>query len=167
MPTARGLAENLNAIGFALHTRSDDDAALKTFHEVEDICEALMKEVPYGPKPTWLLNLLALSQNNIGSIHKKRGDLEKALQFFEESLKYRVDLADSQPSVTRYREKVAVSYRELAELERQAQRDREAAQSIDHAIAIWSALASAQPDSAIFHGDLGLSWNFRGILRLG
>ncbi len=160
----KGLAENLNAIGFALYTRKDDAAALETFHEVEDICEALMKEVPYGPKPTWLLNLLALSQNNIGSIHKKRGDLEKALQFFEESLKYRVDLADSQPSVTRYREKVAVSYRELAELERKAQRDPQAAQSIEHAIAIWSALASAQPDSAIFHCDLGLSWNLRGIL---
>ncbi len=159
----RGLAENLNAIGYALYRRSDDDAALKTFHEVEDICQALLKEVPYGPKPTWLLNLLALSQYNIGSIHKKRGDIEKALPFFEESLRYRVDLAESQPSVTRFREKVAVSYRELAELEHKARQDPKAFESIDHAIAIWAALVTAQPDSAIFHGDLGLSWNIKGI----
>ena len=43
-----------------------------------------MTEISSGPKPTWLLNLLALSQHNIGSIHKENGAIEKALPFFEE-----------------------------------------------------------------------------------
>ena len=80
----KGFAENLVAIGFAHHKRKDNPAALKTFHEVQDFCQSLLKEVSYGPKPTWLLNSLALSQYDIGVIHKQQGELEKALPFFED-----------------------------------------------------------------------------------
>ena len=55
----KGFAENLVAIGFAHHKRKDNSAALKTFHEVQDFCQSLLKEVSYGPKPIWLLNSLA------------------------------------------------------------------------------------------------------------
>ena len=125
----KGLAENLNAIGFAYYRRGkpgDNTAALKTFHDVQDNCQALLKEVSYGPKPTWLLNLLALSQYNIGSIHKENGEIEKAVPFFEEAIKYRADLADMHPSVTQFREKLGVSYREIAELEHEAHQDAKA-----------------------------------------
>ena len=54
---------------------------------MEDLCQTLLKEVSSGPKPSWLLNLLALSQQNSGNIlHKEYGEIEKALPFFEESL---------------------------------------------------------------------------------
>ncbi len=119
------LAEILNVIGFAQYTRKDNDDALKTFHEVQDICLALMKDISSGSKPAQLLNLLALSQHNIGSIHKQNGSLEEALPFFEEALKSRSDLADSHPSVTRYREKLGVSYMEIAELERSREPERQ------------------------------------------
>ena len=85
-----------------------------------------MEEVSDGPKPTWLLNLLALSEQNIGSIHKEKGELEKALPFFEEALKYRSDLADLHPSVTRFRAKLGVSYREIAELEHEVHQNSKA-----------------------------------------
>ena len=113
----KGLAENLNAIGFAQYTRNDKDKALKTFHDVKDICQTLLAGVSEGPKPTWLLNLLALSEQNIGNIHKEKKELEKALKYFEEALNYRSDLVDLHPSVTRFRVKLGVSYREIAELE--------------------------------------------------
>ena len=160
----QGLAENLNAIGYALYTRPDRPAALKTFHEVEATCQALLKQVSGGPKPSWLLNLLALSLHNIGNIHKESGEINKALPFFEESLRYRSDLADSHPSVTRYREKLGVSYRELAELERNARQNPKAFQSILRAIDIFGELERSQPDSANSYAELGLSWNDKGIL---
>ena len=53
----KGLAENLNAIGFAYYsryssgTREDKTAALKTFHDVQEFCQALLKEVSYGTEP--------------------------------------------------------------------------------------------------------------------
>ena len=80
----QSLAEILNVIGFAQYTRKDNADALKTFHEVQDICQALLTDISSGSKPTRLLNLLAL-QHNIGSIHKENGAIEEALAFFEKA----------------------------------------------------------------------------------
>jgi serine/threonine protein kinase len=170
----KGLAENLNAIGFAYYSRyskrhgpEDKDAALKTFDDVQKFCQALLKELSYGtePTPTWLLNLLALSQHNIGSIHKQNKDLEKALPFFEESLKYRSELADQHASVTRFREKLGFSCREIGELQHQAGHDDKAIASTRRSIDIFSQLVRTQPETASFHSALALGWNDLGILE--
>ncbi len=167
----KGLAENLNAIGFAYymrffkrHATEDKDAALKTFEDVQRFCQALLKELSEGPDPTptWLLNLLALSQHNIGSIHKQNKDLEKALPFFEESLKYRSELADQHASVTRFREKLGVSYREIGELQHQAGHDDKAIASTRRSIDVFSQLVRTQPETASFHSALrwaGTTWD--------
>ena len=80
--TRKSLAENINAIGFAHSTQPDNVAAIKAFLEVRDICESIMKELSSGPKPVWLLNLLALSQSNIGVIHKKNGTIAAGAAVF-------------------------------------------------------------------------------------
>ena len=159
----RGFAENLVAIGFAQHKRKDNPAALKTFHEVQDFCQKLLKEVSYGPKPTWLLNSLALSQYDIGVIHKQQGELEKALPFFEESIKYQKDLADLHPSVTKFREKLGMSYREIAGLERQAGQDDKEISSIKMAIDVYSDLVRSQPEAAGFQNTLAWCWDDLGL----
>ena len=136
----KGLAENLNVIGYAQYTHKDNKAALETFAEVQKICETLLKGVGYGPKPSWLLNLLPLSLQNIGSIlHHDYGELEKALPFYEGALKYRSELADLHPSVTRYREKLGESYREIAQLEHDVHQDGKAFESIQAAIDMYCA----------------------------
>ena len=121
-----------------------------------------MEEVSEGPKPTWLLNLLALSEQNIGNIHREKKELEKALPFFEEALKYRSDLVDLHPSVTRFRAKLGVSYREIAELEHEVHRNSKAIESVQRAIDTFTDLVRSHPETALFHCDLGLSWNDLG-----
>jgi eukaryotic-like serine/threonine-protein kinase len=158
-----GLTENLNAIGYAHYKRPDNDAALKTFHEVRDICQALMQEMSYGRKPSWLLNLLALTLSNIGNIHKQSGEIEKALPFFDESIKYRSELADQHPSVTKYRAKLAVSYKEIAELEHDAHQDDKAIGSIKKAIAVYTDLVHSQPETVGFQNDLAWCWDDLGL----
>ena len=140
----------------AIHAARTTDAALKTFHEVQDICQGAHERSFDGPKPTWLLNLLALSQQNIGNIHKEKRELEKALPFFEEALKYRSDLADLHPSVIRFREKLGVSYREIAELEHEVHRDDKAIESIQRAIDMFTDLVRSQPENGNFSRRSGL-----------
>jgi serine/threonine-protein kinase len=162
-----GLARNLIAIGFAYFKRAKPDdsaAAIKTFQEVQDRCQALLKEVTHGPKPTWLLNLLALSQYNIGTIHKQSGALEKALPFLEQSLKYRSDLAEQHATVTRFREKLGDSFREIAELQHRAHQEEKALASAKRSVDVYKELVHAQPETASFHSDLALSLNTLGFL---
>ena len=122
-----------------------------------------MKDVSYGPKPTWLLDLLAQTLSNIGNIHKQKGQIETALPFFEESNKYRADLADQHPSVTKYRAKLAVSYREIAELEHAAHQDDKAIASIKKAIEVYTDLVHSQPETVGFQHDLAWCWDELGL----
>ncbi len=158
-----GLTENLSATGFAYYKRPDIEAALKTFHEVRDICRRLMKEAAFGPKPSWLLDMLAFTLSNIGNIHKQRGEIEIALPFFEESVKYRADLADQHPSVTKYRAKLAVSYKEIADLEHGAHQDDKAIASIKKAIEVYTDLVRSQPETVSFQDDLAWCWDELGV----
>ena len=105
-----------------------------------------MKQQTHGPKPVWLLNLLALGQYNIGSIHKEMGDVEKALPALERSLGYRVALAEQHPSVTEFQEKLGVSYREIAELQHKAHQDGKALESIQKSVDVYENLVRSQPD---------------------
>ncbi len=161
----RSLAENINAIGYAYYRQFDYDTALRTFHEVVDSCQTIMKQQNHAPKPVWLLNLLALAQYNIGSIHKEMGDVEKALPALERALGYRVALAEQHPSVTEFQEKLGTSYREIAELQHKAHQDGKALQSIQKSVDVNENLVRSQPDQADFHSETGLSWNYLGVIR--
>jgi tetratricopeptide (TPR) repeat protein len=161
----KGLAENLIAVGFAQYTQKNNTAALKTFHDVQDFCQALLKELSHGPKPPWLLNLLALSQQNIGNVHKDNGDFEKALSFFEEALKSRSDLVEQHPSVTQFREKLAVSYKEIAGLERKARQDVKALPRMRKSIEVYEGLVHSQPDNAGFRRELAWMWDEFGLVE--
>jgi tetratricopeptide (TPR) repeat protein len=160
----KSLAQITNVLGYAYYKRRDTDLALKSFREVQNICLTVLKQVRVGPKPLWLLNLLALSHSNIGSIHEENGELEEALRSLEQSLDYRSALVDSHPSVIEYKAKLGTSCREIAMVQQQSHQDVKAFQSIHRSIDVLQALVRAQPDQAGYHSELALSWNYLGVL---
>ena len=163
MPTRKVWPRSPTCSGTRTTDSTTTTKALRSFREVQNICENVSKQVTVGPKPLWLLNLLALSHSNIGSIHQENGDLAAALRSFEQTLEYRSALVDSHPSVTEYKDKLGVSCREIAVVQHEVHQDAKAFQSIERSIDVLKALVRAQPDQAAYHCDLGWSWNFLGI----
>ena len=78
----KSLAEITNVLGYAYYRQGNNDEAIKSFREVQNICRTVSKQVTVGPKPLWLLNLLALSHSNIGSIHQEKREFEDCAQVF-------------------------------------------------------------------------------------
>jgi serine/threonine protein kinase len=161
----KSLAEITNVLGYAYYKQHNNDEALKSFREVQNICENVAKEVAVGPKPLWLLNLLSLSHSNIAWIHQGNSDLAAALRSFEQALEYRSALVDSHPSVLDYKLKLAVICREIAVVQHELHQDGKAFESIERSIDVMKALVRAHPDQAAYHCDLGLSWNHLGIFE--
>ena len=60
--------------------------------------------------------------------------------------------------------KLGVSGRQVATLQHGAHQDAKAFQSIRRSVDVLKALVRAQPDQAGYHSELGLSWNYLGIL---
>jgi eukaryotic-like serine/threonine-protein kinase len=161
----RSLAENLNAIGYAHYRRLDYAAALRAFDDAVEICQSTMNQQTDGPRPEWLLNLLALGQYNIGSIYKEKGDLEKALPALERALGFRVTLAELHPSVTEFQQKLGTSYREVAELQHKAHLDVKALESCQRSVAIFENLVRSQPELAGFRSALALGRDYIGVIH--
>jgi serine/threonine-protein kinase len=158
----KNLAAIINGLGLASFEQHDNKAALESFETVQRLCLEILKRYTVGPKPVWLLNLLALSHYNIGNIYRFNGDFEKALPSFEQALSYQSALADSHPSVTAFREKLGISYREIAAVAHQAHQDDRAFQSARRSVEVFEGLVQAQPEQASYHSGLGLSWNHLG-----
>ena len=72
----KSLAQITNVLGYAYYKLGNNDEALKSFREVQNICLTLLEQVRVGPKPLWILNLLALSHSNIGSIQEEKREFE-------------------------------------------------------------------------------------------
>jgi serine/threonine-protein kinase len=158
------LAEITNVLGYAYYRLGKNDEALNSFREAQTICQSVSKQVSVGPKPLWLLNLLALSHSNIAWIHQYNRQLQDAAKSFEQALVYRTALADAHPSVVEYRAKVGISYRELSEVQRQLRQDAKAFESVERSIDTFQGLVRTQPRNAAYHNALGLSFNQLGLL---
>jgi tetratricopeptide (TPR) repeat protein len=142
--------------------RNEKGAAIRAFLDVREICEAIKNDLTGRPKPLWLLSLLAISQYNIGVIHKQNGVTQEALRFFEQSLASEAALADSHPSVMRFRENIAEIHREIADLHHAAHDDPKALQWITKAIDVYDSLVRAHPEQANNHNWLAYCWNDLG-----
>jgi serine/threonine-protein kinase len=160
----KNLAEITNVLGYTCYKQRRNDEALASFREVQNICQTVSNQMTVGPKPLWLLNLLALSHANVASIHKERGELEAALESYGKSLVYQSALIDSHRSVIAYKVKFAASCRDLAEVQADAHQDVKALQTIRRSIDVLEGVVRAQPDQAGYHAELGLSWNYLGVL---
>jgi len=160
----KSLAEITNILGYAYYKLGNNDEALKKFAEVQRVCLTVLEQVKVGPKPLWLLNLLALSHFNVGSIHEEKRELEDAIKSFERALDYRSALVDSHPSVTEYQQKLGWSCRRIAVVQHEAHQDAKAFQLVQRSIDVLKALVRAQPEQAGYHSELGLSWNYLGCL---
>jgi len=154
------LAETINILGFVYFKRHDLPAALRSFQEVNDLCQPLLDGITAGAKPVKILHLLAISHYNIAAIEERKGQLDEALRSFERSLEYRSTLAAAHQSVTKYQVKLGESYREIAVLQERARHADKAFTSIQKSLKIFGDLVRSQ--QASLHSELGLSWNALG-----
>jgi tetratricopeptide (TPR) repeat protein len=161
----RSLAEMINVWGYVYFEKLDYAAALRSFHDVRDICQALLDRVTSGPKPVWALDLLGLSYYNIATIQLRRGEREEALKSFEQSLVYRDALVSAHPSVNRFQENLGMTFREVARYQHDAGQDAKAHASIQRSFEVLERLVRSQPDQAGYRSELGHSWNTLGFLR--
>jgi serine/threonine-protein kinase len=159
------LAEVLNNIGYAQQKKGDNRAALDSFKELRALCQALLDSITVGPRPVWLLNRLAKTDYNIGTVQIRTGDREAALRSFERSLGFRSELALTHPSVADYHENLGESYREIAWVLVEAHQNAKALPYIEKSIEIFQKLVQAHPDRAEYRSDLGLCWNSLGCLH--
>ena len=158
------LADIITVQGFAYSKQLDFPAALRAFREVQQICQSLLDDITSGPPPLALLNSLALSHYNIGSVEYKNGHIEAALQAFEKSLGFRTALVEAHPSVTEFQEKLGMSFAEVASVQHQSKQEERAFESIRRSIEILEKLVKAQPDQPRFHRELSQSYNTLGFL---
>ena len=165
LESRKRLAEIINAIGFVQFKRADFPAAFRSFQAVKEICEALINEITLGPKPVTLLNLLALAHYNIASIQLADKQFDKALESYENSLKYRSDLVDAHPSVTVFKENLGNSCREVGIGQHTAGQDEKAFASLLRSIGIFDKLVQSEPNQARYHAELGRSWNAMACLH--
>jgi serine/threonine-protein kinase len=160
----RKLAEIINALGITYFRRLDYPKALQSYQQVRDICQSLVDRVTDGPKPIRLLDLLAISYYNIGTIQHQEGHLEAALRSFESSLRYRTALVEAHPSVTDYQEFLGKNLGEIAFYQHTAHQDPKAFASIRRSIDVLTKLVREQPDQPRYRSDLGRSHNILGYL---
>jgi serine/threonine-protein kinase len=157
------LAGVMNNEGFVHYKKADYAAAIKSYEEMRDFCQGLLKDITIGPKPVWLLNRLAKADYNIATMQLARKDLPGALQSFERSLSSRKALADAHPSVTDYHENLGASYREIGDHLRGAHQDDKALDYLQKSLAIFQRLVQSDA-SAQLHSELARSWNALGVL---
>jgi serine/threonine protein kinase/tetratricopeptide (TPR) repeat protein len=159
------LAGTINVQGFVHYKQRDYPAALRSFEEVQGICQSQLEEITSGPKPVQLLNSLALGHYNIATIELENDRLDAALAAFERSLEYRSALVAAHPSVIQFQLNLATSSGEIALLQHKARQDSKAFASIRESIDILERLVRAQPDQSRFRAGLGRSWNILGSLH--
>ncbi len=157
------LADTLSAQGFTQNALGNSAGALRTFQEFHETCRSLLADQPSERKPTVLLNSMALSCYNIGAILYNRSHLE-ALEMFEQALEYRTSLADANPSVNDFREKVAVSLTEIAPIRHELGRNAQAYAAIRKAIDIFNGLIATLSSQPRYRAELGRALNILGYL---
>ena len=158
------LADMINVQGYVYFKRADYPNALRSFREVQGICQSLLEGITSGVPPVQLLNSLALSHYNIAAVELNDGHNEAALEAFAKTLESREALVNAHPSVTDFQEKLGLVLTEIAPLQHATRRDSEAFTSIRRSIEVLDRLVKSQPDQPRFHGDLGRSWNTLGLL---
>jgi serine/threonine-protein kinase len=159
------LAEVINNIGYVQQKKGDNRAALKSFQELRDHCQTLLDSITVGPRPVRLLNRLAKTDYNVGTVQIRIGDREAALRSFERSLGFRKELALTHPSVAEYHENLGESYREIAWVLVEDHQNAKALPYLEKSLEIFQNLVKAHPNRAKFLSDLGLCWNSLGCLH--
>jgi tetratricopeptide (TPR) repeat protein len=159
----KSLADTINAQGVIHYKKGQGDEALSAFREYQVLCQALLDDYGSGTKPVALLNSLALSYYNVGTILYHQ-DRKKALENFEKSLGYRTALVETHPSKNDQRDNLAVSLAEIAPLWHEVGRDEEAFAAIRRSVQLLNELVASQGDQPRYHAELGRALHVLGFL---
>ena len=114
---------------------------------MQEICESLLKQIPYGPKPVRILDWLARSYYNMATIQVRLDQNEEALRSFEQSLHYRSALVAAHPSVISFQQDLGGDYREIAARQTFAHQYDKAMSSALQSLEIFERLAQSHPDA--------------------
>ena len=164
----RRLALTINAEGFIYSHQGRDRDALQSMREFQEICLGLLRDVdPSGPKPAPLLDALALSYYNMAATLSRvdEHDYGKVLENLDKSLEYREALVEAHPSVSDYRERLAVGLTEIAHTRHQVGRTEEAFATSRKSIEILERLVASQPDQPRYRAELGRARTVLGYLH--
>jgi serine/threonine protein kinase/tetratricopeptide (TPR) repeat protein len=161
----RSLAEVINNVGFVHYKKQEFPAAIKAYEEVERICQSLLEAIKTSRKPVWLLDRLAKTDYNMATIYLEEHQAENARRWFQQSLDYRLELAETHASVTEYQENLGASYREIGSRLRAANQEHQALDYFHKSLDIFHRLVRSHEDEARYHSQLGLTWDAVGCIR--
>ena len=157
------LADTINAQGVIHFKHGNAAEALCAFRAFQEIGQLLLGDQRSGPRPVQLLDSLAHSYYNVGTVLYMNVRQKEAMEAFEKSLEYRSALVYA-TQVHDYQENLAMSLAEISVLQFRAGRVEEAFASIRRAIDILEKLVAEQPDQPRYHGLLGRALNILGFL---
>ena len=152
----QALALGLFDLGKLTREIGDQEDAIKSFLEAEQIFSLLVKKIP---TVTEYQANLAASHNNLGILYSDTGRSKEAEASYEKALALRETLVLKNPTVTEYQANLAASHYNLGILYRGTGRGKEAEVSYQKAIAIQETLVQKNPTVPEYRFDLATTRN--------
>ncbi len=140
-PTEEQKTAIYNLIGLSLTTLGDLDVAENNFKKILDLTEE--------PRP------IGVAYGNLGIVYRIRGDLDKALKYYEKALKIDQELGRKEGLASAY-VNIGVVYKIKGDLDK-ALKYYEKALKIEHELGRKEGLANA-------YGNIGLIYSVKGDL---
>ena len=157
----QALALGLFDLGKLTREIGDQEDAIKSFLEAEQIFSLLVKKIP---TVTEYQANLAASHNNLGNLYRGTGRKKEAEVSYEKALALQETLIQKNPTVTQYQADLAISHNNLGILYRDTGRNKEAEASYQKALALRETLVLKNPTVTEYQADLAFShYNFGNL----
>ena len=155
----RDLSVSHDHIGHVLEAQGDLTGAIAAFRQAMGIRERLTRQDPDNAQ--WQRDL-SISHNRIGEVLEKQGDLPAALQAVNANYEIAERLARLDPGNAEWQRDLLVPLATMARLASRDQRQADADNYVNHAVALAKALVTRFPNSPRHLQDLAV---VEGMLR--
>ncbi len=156
----RNLAGSLNNLSM-LTSRNKISAAVEYAEEALGIRQQLAES---NPDNVEVLNELALALNNMGALHSRQDQNQRAAESYAEAIRLQSRLVELAPAAVAYRGDLAVSYNNLGLLQSQQARYPESLDAFRQALSLQQELATRFPQDPDFISSLAGVYNNIGMV---
>ncbi|MCY2992747.1 MAG: tetratricopeptide repeat protein [Planctomycetota bacterium] len=156
----RNLAGSLNNLSM-LTSRNKISAAVEYAEEALGIRQQLAES---NPDNVEVLNELALALNNMGALHSRQDQNQRAAESYAEAIRLQSRLVELAPAAVAYRGDLAVSYNNLGLLQSQQARYPESLDAFRQALSLQQELAGRFPQDPDFISSLAGVYNNIGMV---